>query len=43
LQEINEPKGSFSFGNWYGTLVGVIIPVVVGIIMIAGLYKQFVG
>jgi len=43
LQEINEPKGVFSFGNWYTILVGVIIPVVVGIILIAGLYKQFAG
>ncbi len=41
VSEINDPKGKIVFGGWYGPLVGVVIPVAVGVVMIYGLYSKF--
>lgn len=41
VDEINSPKGTISFGGWYGVLVGIIIPIAIAVVMIVGLYSKF--
>ncbi len=41
IEDINTPKGKIVFGNWYGVLLGIFIPIAVLIVMISGLYQKF--
>ncbi|OEF98734.1 sodium-dependent transporter [Desulfuribacillus alkaliarsenatis] len=40
VEEINSPKGTIVFGNWYTILVGYIIPISVAVVMVWGLYTK---
>jgi NSS family neurotransmitter:Na+ symporter len=41
VEDINTPKGKIVFGNWYGILLGIFIPIAVFIVMVSGLYQKF--
>lgn len=41
IEEINSPKGKIVFGQWYGILLGVVIPIAIVTVMTVGLYQKF--